>query len=235
MFKKTKISAMVTKKLLLLHQKKRSIFFLCFLFMVSFSFSQQVLTIKGIISSGKNIPLEGVTVLVKGSTNVATSNEKGMYSIKVSKGATLVYSLVGHEEMQIKIDNENSAGNIMLVTINSDMGEVVVVGYGTQKKASVVAAISTINSAEIVRTSSANLTVGLAGKLPGLTIMQKDGQLGKESLQTFIRGQATLNNSSPLIIVDGVPRELFSISAYDVESISILKDCLLYTSPSPRD
>ena len=215
---------MLKKKLLQLHQKKRSILFLFFLFMVSFSFAQQVLTVKGIISSEKNIPLEGVTVLVKGSTTVATTNEKGMYSIKVSKGATLVYSLVGHEEMQIKIDNENSAGNIVLVAKNSDMGEVVVVGYGTQKKASVVAAISTINSAEIVRTSSANLTVGLAGKLPGLTIMQKDGQLGKESLQTFIRGQATLNNSSPLIIVDGVPRELFSISAYDVETISILKD-----------
>jgi len=215
---------MFKKKLLQLHQKKRLILFFLSLFMVSFSFAQQVIIVKGIILSEKNIPLAGVTVLVKGSTSTATTDEKGMYLIKASKGATLVYSLVGYEEKEIKIINENTAGNVILVAKNENLDEVVVVGYGTQKKTSVVAAIGTITSAEIVRTASGNLTVGLAGKLPGLTIMQKDGQLGKESLQTFIRGQATLNSSAPLIMVDGVERELYSLSAYDVESISILKD-----------
>ena len=196
------------------------------LFCVLLLVSQQLFAqVRGKVSDASGMPIPGATIQEKGTTNGINTDADGKYQIKVTNPQTsvLVFSFIGMETQEIPVSGRT--------TVNVTMGEsivkiddVVVVGYGSQKKASVVAAISTINSTEIVRSATANLTVGLAGKMPGLIIMEKDGQLGKESIQTFIRGQATLNNSAPLILVDGIERELYSLSAYDVESMSILKD-----------
>jgi TonB-linked SusC/RagA family outer membrane protein len=194
----------------------------CALLMVSQQLFSQV---KGIVSDATGAPIPGVTIVEKGTSNGVLSNLDGMYQIKLQKemGAVLVFSFVGMEKKEIPVSGKTTI-NVSLGESTVDIDEVVVVGYGNQKKASVVASIATIGAAEIVQSPSSNLTVGMAGKMPGLTIMIKDGELGKENLQTFIRGQATLNSSNPLVLVDGVEREISSIDPYDIESVSILKD-----------
>ncbi len=196
------------------------------LFCVLFLVSQQLFSqVKGKVSDANGAPIPGVTIAEKGTNNGTLSDVNGMYQIKLqhAQGAVLVFSFVGMEKKEIAVGGKMTI-NTSLSEVVTGLDEVVVVGYGNQKKASVVAAISTISAAEIVQSPSSNLTIGMAGKMPGLTIMEKDGELGKESLQTFIRGQATLNSSAPLVLVDGVEREINSISPYDIESVSILKD-----------
>jgi TonB-linked SusC/RagA family outer membrane protein len=181
--------------------------------------------VKGKVSDVSGSPVPGVTIIEKGTNNGVISNADGNYSIRVrdQEAAVLVFSFVGLETQEVEVSGRTTI-DITLRESTEALEEVVVVGYGTQKKESVVAAISTITSAEIVQSPTSNLTAGLAGKMPGLTIMIKDGELGAENLQTFIRGQATMNSSAPLILVDGVERSITTIDPYDVESVSILKD-----------
>ncbi len=188
--------------------------------------TQQIFSqVKGKVSDEKGLPLPGVTIIEKGTTNGVITDPGGLYQIKVQNGQTsiLIFSFVGMKTQEIPVKGETTL-NVTLKEELKDIDEVVVVGYGTQKKESIVAAISTISAEDIVRTPTANLTAGLAGKLPGLTIMIKDGELGKENIQTYIRGQATTNTSNPLILVDGVEREITTLEPYDIESVSILKD-----------
>ena len=175
-------------------------------------------------NDGESLP--GVAVTVKGTTIGTTTDLNGKFSITVNdKNRVLVFSFLGYQSTEKSITGEGNVNiNVKLSSSAQGLDEVVVVGYGTQKKESVVAAISTISAKDIVRTPTANLLTGLAGKLPGLTIMVKDGELGKENVQTLIRGQATTNGSQPLILIDGVEREISTLDPYDIESISILKD-----------
>ena len=189
-------------------------------------FSQQMFSqIKGKVSDASGISIPGVTIIEKGTKNGVISDSDGKYQIQVSnqQKAVLIFSFVGLEVQEIPVAGKTTI-NVTLKESNTAIDEVVVVGYGTQKKESIVASIATISSAEIVQSPTSNLTAGLAGKMPGLTIMLKDGELGAENLQTFIRGQATMNSSTPLVLVDGVERQITTIDPYDVESVSILKD-----------
>lgn len=189
-------------------------------------FSPQLFSqVKGKVSDTSGMSIPGATIIEKGTKNGVVSDSDGKYQIQVSnqQKAVLVFSFVGLEEQEIPVAGKTTI-NVTLKESTTAIDEVVVVGYGTQKKESIVASIATISSAEIVQSPTSNLTAGLAGKMPGLTIMLKDGELGAENLQTFIRGQATMNSSSPLILVDGVERGINSIDPYDVESVSILKD-----------
>ncbi len=192
------------------------------LFLINLQLFAQV---KGKVSDVFGSPIPGVTIVEKGTNNGVVSNLDGNYDIRVNdqENAVLVFSFVGMETQEVPVLGRPSI-DITLSESTEALEEVVVVGYGTQKKESVVASIATISSDEIVQSPVSNLSVGLAGKMPGLTIMLKDGELGREGVQTFIRGQATLNSSAPLVLVDGVEREINNIDPYDVESISILKD-----------
>lgn len=197
-----------------------------FLFGALLLFSPQLFSqIKGTVSDPNGISIPGATIVEKGTKNGVVSDTNGNYQIKVSNQQTsiLVFSFVGLEEQEVPVAGKTTI-HVTLKETTTAIDEVVVVGYGTQKKESIVASITTISSAEIVQSPTSNLTAGLAGKMPGLTIMLKDGELGAENLQIFIRGQATLNSSSPLVLVDGVERQITTIDPYDVESISILKD-----------
>lgn len=198
--------------------------FLFFLFLISIGGMAQELTVTGKVIDEAREPVVGATVVVKGTTIGTVTNYNGEYSLKVgSPNVTLVFSFVGMKTNEIALGRKTTL-NVTLETETTGLDEVVVVGYGTQRKESVVASIATIGADDIVRSPTANLTSGLAGKMPGLTIMIKDGELGKENIQTFIRGQATVNSSAPLILVDGVEREITTLDPYDVESVSILKD-----------
>ena len=197
---------------------------LLLLFLISFWGMAQEQTVTGRVTDEAQEPIVGLTVVVKGTTNGTVTNINGEYSLKVgSPDVTLVFSFVGLTTQEIPLEGKATV-NVVMAAETTEIEDVVVVGYGTQRKESVVASISTIGTEDIVRSPTANLTSGLAGKMPGLTIMIKDGELGKENIQTFIRGQATVNSSAPLILVDGVERDITTLDPYDVESVSVLKD-----------
>ncbi len=202
---------------------KKILLSLCLL-LSTFILYGQGIRVTGRVTDDVGETLPGVTVMVKGTSIGAITDMNGRYEIRVpAPDATLVFSFIGMESQEIALGGRTLL-DLVLRSASTDLEEVVVVGYGTQRRESVVAAISTISSKEVVQSPTSNLTAGLAGKMPGLTIMLKDGELGRENIQTFIRGMATTNNSSPLILVDGVEREIATLNMHDIESISILKD-----------
>jgi TonB-linked SusC/RagA family outer membrane protein len=172
---------------------------------------------------GSTIP--GVSVKVKG-TNIGTLTDvNGNFTIKVSdKSRVLIFSYLGYEVTEKLVNDGNTNVNVQLVSSSQGLNEVVVVAYGTQKKETVTGAISSIQTREIKQSPAANLAVTLAGRLPGLTALQRSGEPGRDLTQIFIRGQGTVNAQSPIILVDGVERELTYIDPNEVESVSILKD-----------
>ena len=207
-------------------RKKVMVWQMMLLFGTLLLLSQQVFSqVKGKVSDANGVPIPGVTILEKGTTNGVITDTGGLYQININNGqnSVLVFSFVGMTSQEVPVTGKTII-DVVLKEETQALDEVVVVGYGTQKKESMVASIATISNAEIVQSPTSNLSVGLAGKMPGLTIMFKDGELGRENIQTFIRGQATLNTTSPLVLVDGVEREINTLDPYDVESISILKD-----------
>lgn len=219
---------MLTKLSTCFLYRKRLSFFCSFLFLFfSFiSFAQQTMTVTGTVISDNNLPVANVTVNVKGTTVGTTTDAKGKYTIQVNKGATLVLSSVGFEEKQVTVNAGNSVENIQLVSTNATLGNVVVVAYGVQKKVTVTGAISSIQTKELRQSSSATLAAALAGRLPGLTSIQSGGgQPGRDDATMYLRGASTTNGRSPLILIDGVPRDnIRTIDANEVASVSILKD-----------
>ena len=219
---------MSTKPVVRFLHKKRPAFlvFLCFLFFSLSSFSQQKIVVRGAVFSDSNVPIASVSVNIKGGNAGTTTDVNGKFTIEADRGATLVLSFVGYEEKEVKIKTTKSAENIQLVTTNSLMGNVVVVAYGVQKKVTVTGAISSIQTKELKQSSSATLAAALAGKLPGLISIQSGGgQPGRDDATMYLRGAATTNGRSPLILIDGVPRDnIRTIDANEVASVSILKD-----------
>lgn len=186
--------------------------------------SQQQVTITGTISDSTSAePLQGVSVLVEGTTRGTQTNASGMYSIAVAANATLVFRHVGYEQKTATISGQATI-DITLSAINKDLDQVVVVAYGRQKKATITGAIASIKTREIKQSPAANLAVTLAGRLPGLTAIQRSGEPGRDVTQLFIRGQGTVNGQAPIILVDGVERDLTYIDPNEIESVTILKD-----------
>ncbi|MDR2860018.1 MAG: TonB-dependent receptor [Mediterranea sp.] len=186
---------------------------------------QQTRTITGTITDEFKEPLIGVNVSIRGTTNGTITNINGRFSIQgVTSGATLVVSYVGYITQQISVGNTTNF-NIILVEDAKTLEEVVVVGYGTQKKESLSGAITAIRSDEITTTKTENLVTNLQGKMPGLLIRQQTGEPGVFDNMVSIRGYG-----EPLVVIDGVTRsregiaELAQLNSEDVESISILKD-----------
>ncbi|MBE7172393.1 MAG: SusC/RagA family TonB-linked outer membrane protein [Williamsia sp.] len=190
-------------------------------------FAQNNRTITGTVKNQAGAPLSGATISAK-STNInTTSDNAGSFRFSVpAKTKTLVISYVGMDEKEVDIVNQRPL-NITMNLGGSSLNDVVVVGYGRQRKASVVGAISQVNGAVLERTGGvSNLGMALTGNLPGLVTTSSTGVPGGEDPQIIIRSQTSWNSSSPLILVDGVerPGALGSIDITSVETISILKD-----------
>ncbi|QNK63261.1 TonB-dependent receptor [Pedobacter sp. PAMC26386] len=170
--------------------------------------------------TGQGLP--GATIKVKGTTQVAVTDHNGKFILKqVDQNAILVISYVGYISQEIKA---RSQVNLSLVAEAGNLEGVVVVGFGVQKKVSVTASIVTISNKELLQTPAANISNALVGRMPGLIAQQSSGDPGVDGSSLLIRGKATLNSSAPLILVDGVERPFNSISPFEVESISVLKD-----------
>ncbi len=182
--------------------------------------------LSGTVKDTKGLPLPGVTVMVKGTTLGIITDNEGSFGLSVPVNAkTLVFSFVGMKTQEFAIAGK-TVFNVVLEEEIVAIDDVVVVGYGVQKKASVVAAISQISSADIMKVGKASdLSRTLTGLLPGLTTMENtNSQPGSEKAQILIRSNTSWNSSAPLILVDGVERSMDDINTEDVETVSILKD-----------
>ena len=202
-----------------------ALFLMAILFAIS-SYGQQSYKITGTVRDAKTKEtLIGVNIIIKGTFTGTTSNVDGSYSIDVPNSAgTLQFSYLGYQPREEAIGGRS----VINVELNSDtktLEEVVVVGYGIQKKESVVGSISSITSKTLVSIPVSNITQSIAGKLSGVQVVQTSGEIGRDEADIFIRGQATYGNSNPLIVVDGIIRDGFAqIDPNEIQTMSILKD-----------
>jgi len=181
-------------------------------------------TIKGKVTNENNEILAGVTISVKGSTDKAFTSNEGTFELKVNSNATLEFKLLGYEE-KIVVVNQNTVYDVVMRPKVDVMDEVVVVGYGQQKKVNLTGAVSSINfEKEAESRPLTSISNALAGLAPGLQAMQSSGMPNSDNANIRIRGTGTLNSSSPLVLVDGMEQSFTDINPADVESISILKD-----------
>lgn len=194
------------KKLLpFLKKEKKVLVLVFFLFFSSFLLAQQKITVKGSVFSENNEPLAGVSVNVKGSSGGTTTDAKGMFTIQVDKGVTLVLTFIGYEEKQIKVNRENSIGDIQMASKNSALGEVVIIGYGTQRKSDLTGAVSSVSMRKVDEVPLVSVDQVLSGRASGVQITQSSGQAGAGT-SIRIRGGNSLNGTNePLFVIDGFP------------------------------
>ncbi len=187
-------------------------------------YAQNLIEVKGKVKSAAGF-LPAVSVTVKSNPAIGTTSDAaGNYSINVPEKSTLVFKSVGYNVVEMLV-NGQSVIDVMLDIESINLEDVVVVGYGTQKKVNVIGSVVTITNKELNASPVSNISNALAGRLPGAIIQQSNGEPGKDGASILIRGLATLGNNEPLIVVDGIlGRDLNSINANDVESISVLKD-----------
>jgi TonB-linked SusC/RagA family outer membrane protein len=183
-------------------------------------------TIKGKITDERNNPVIGATIVLKGSTSVGTiADDKGEFSLVIPTGKqALVVSFIGMESTEVNVDDKTTV-NITLKEQSVQISETVVIGYGQQKKESVVGAISQTKGETLERAGGvSSVGAALTGSLPGVVTVATQGTPGGEDPKIYIRGQSTWNNSDPLIMVDGIERTMSSVDISSIETISVLKD-----------
>ena len=189
------------------------------------SYSMAQRTLSGTITNNNAEPLIGVNILIKGSAAGTITDIDGKYSLEANDEDVLVFSYTGHGTQEILVGAQSIIDVIM--EEGALLDEVVVVGYGSQKKATVTGAVAQLKGDRLVESPSVNLSTSLAGRLPGLVVIQPSGEPGADDATINIRGINTLGNSSPLIVIDGVPDRnggLSRLSPQDIESVSVLKD-----------
>jgi TonB-linked SusC/RagA family outer membrane protein len=169
-----------------------------------------------------NEPLIGVSVLVKGTTNGTVTDLDGRYSLSASQGQTLVFSYIGYISQEIKV-GPNGTINVALKEDTETLDEVVVVGYGVQKKKLVTGATVQVKGENIAKLNTTNPLQALQGQTPGVSIASTSGQPGSD-MKVTIRGLGTVGNSGPLYLIDGVGGDISTLNPADIESIDVLKD-----------
>ncbi|HTE11964.1 MAG TPA: SusC/RagA family TonB-linked outer membrane protein, partial [Chitinophagaceae bacterium] len=206
-------------------------FLYCLVFMLCLVESNaQNLQVTGkITKSVTGEPLPGASIKIKGTNTVTITNETGRYSIVVPQaGATLIVSFAGMNNQERLVQRAGETNFILEENAATTLSDVVVVGYGQQRKSSVTGAIATIKTKELVQAPVADLSNALVGRVPGVITKQGSGEPGRDNAQIYIRGVSTFAGSTdPLYVVDGIvraPRDFSQLDANEVESISILKD-----------
>ncbi|MCD8166924.1 MAG: TonB-dependent receptor, partial [Bacteroides sp.] len=177
-----------------------------------------------VFSETDNEPIIGANVMVKGTTNGTITDLEGHFALQASADAILVVSYVGYVTQEIELRGRHS----LTIRLKEDTGlldEVVVVGYGTQKKETLTGSVVSVKGDEIRKSPAPNVSSSLSGKLPGLVVNQRSGEPGRDDPTILVRGFGIFGNTSPLIIIDGVERDNMSrMNPDDIESISVLKD-----------
>lgn len=188
--------------------------------------NQQTVTVKGTVKDTKGEPLIGVNITEKGTTNGITTTVNGHYRITVSgRDAVLVVSYIGFNTKEVKVGN-NTSLTITLWEADNELGEVVVVGYGVQKKINLTGAVASIQAGKIENRAAPNLSTMLTGLASGVSVRQGSGNPGSDGANIRIRGIGTFGGDyrAPLVLIDGAVGNMNSINPEDVESVSILKD-----------
>jgi len=193
---------------------------LCLTAVVSYAQQQ----IEGSVVDQNNEPLAGVFIVEKGTQNGTSTDQNGSFVIDVAPGATLVFSYIGFKEQEIPVGSRGRL-DIVLSEDQNLLDEIVVVGYGTQKKSSVTASVSTISSKELTKQVTTNVASTLQGRAPGVEVLQNGGEAGGD-VSILIRGAGTFGTTEPLYIIDGAVGNngLNSLNPSDIQSIEILKD-----------
>ncbi|MCR6722604.1 MAG: TonB-dependent receptor [Chitinophagaceae bacterium] len=179
--------------------------------------------VTGTVTNSAGSPMGGVNVSVKGSTVGTTTNDAGRFQLNADLGAVLVFSYAGFHEREETVDARTSI-EVKLEENLQSLENVVVVGYGTQKKVNMSGAVAQLSGKELENRPAANLTGALQGMLPGVTVYRGSGQPGAEGYGFRIRGFSSSNAASPLVLVDGVEQDLNLLDPNDIASISVLKD-----------
>ncbi len=186
---------------------------------------QQNKPVKGKVTNPQGEPMPGVTVLVKGTLNGTTTSVDGDYTItNVPQEAVLLFSFIGMKNQEIEVRGRSTI-NVILEEESIGIEEVVAVGYGAQKKVSIIGSVTTIEPKKLI-TSNANLSSSFAGQLSGVLAVQRSGEPGRDQSDFWIRGVSTFNANSQkaMVLVDGVERDMNNVDPLDIESFSILKD-----------
>lgn len=220
---KRKLNFSVPPCFRIVHVGFKFIFSVILMQLPAYGLHAQSLTVHGVVSDAKG-PLPNVSITILGGTTGTHSGDDGRYSIEAPANATLVFTSVGYQSRQLAVNNRT----IIDVTMTADarsLGEVVVVGYGTSKKATITGSISTVSGEDLKATPSVNFSNSLAGRLPGLVATTRSGEPGNDDAILRIRGSNTLGDNAPLIVIDGIAnRSMQRLDPADIESVTILKD-----------
>ncbi len=201
----------------------KEIFSVLFLFLFYLGGLSAQITVKGTVVDDQNIPLPGVSVLVKNTFRGTMSDADGTYSISARPEDTLVFSMVGMVTQEIVVGSKTQI-NLTLATETTLMDEVVVIGYGTVRKSDLTGSVSSIKTDDLLKVTSLNAEQGLQGKVTGVQVISTSGAPGAGAA-VRVRGVGTFNNSSPIFVVDGVILDDISfLNSSDIASMEVLKD-----------
>lgn len=195
----------------------------CFVLALSPMASGQSLDVSGRVL-GSDGPEVGVVISVVGGAANSITDQDGYYSIQVpNANSVLLYSLLGYKEQRVSVQGR-SVVNVRLEEEHTSLDEVVVIGYGTQRKEFVVGSVSQVSSKDLLKAPVTNVQNMLAGRLSGMTTIQQTGTPGDDSARLLVRGFSTFNDSSPLMLVDGVEMPMSQLNPNDIASVTVLKD-----------
>ncbi len=201
------------------------LFYLLLCLIYSKGYAQQPIIISGSVLNQKGEPLQGASVVQTGTTNATVTDRQGLFKLSVSsKTANLEISYVGYIKESIPVRNRNNI-LIVLEEAKSNLEEVVVIGYGTQKVADLTGSVSTVSSKTLLASPQTNASDLLEGRISGLDVTQPTGQPGLDDANLQIRGLGSFGASAaPLVLVDGVVGTISNIAPSDIESVTVLKD-----------
>lgn len=180
--------------------------------------------VNGVVIDESSLPMPGVQVKIKGTTTGTITGVDGDFSLNCKLGDILIFTYIGYQTVEQSYKGERIL-SISMVPMTENLDEVVIIGYGKQKKNSVVSSVNSIGHKELAISPSRSLTNALAGQLPGLIAIQRSGEPGYDNSEFWIRGQSSFSGgTTPLVLVDGVPRAMNDIEVDEIESFTLLKD-----------
>ncbi|ANH81839.1 hypothetical protein A8C56_13395 [Niabella ginsenosidivorans] len=180
--------------------------------------------VHGLVTDSLGTPLQGVSVIIKGTKQGTLTNEKGMFEIDAPDNSIIVVSRIGYQSQELRVTG-NEMLKIVLKEATTGLGEVVVIGYGTKlKESDLTGSVARLGSDKITSRPVAGTLEALQGLIPGVTISRNSGRPGGQGYQLSIRGVSSINGNVPLVLIDGIPGDLNLINPEDIEDITVLKD-----------
>lgn len=179
--------------------------------------------LSGTVVDSAGVPVSGASIVIKGTNKGAISDGNGNFVLSVDRGDVIVVSHLGYTTKEITIGDQEQL-TIQLLNTNNNLGDIVIVGYGTQRRKDVTGAIASIGQKDLRQSPVANLSNAVAGRLPGLIAIQNSGEPGADGSNLYIRGLGTTGSNNPLVLVDGIERDFSNLDPNEISDITILKD-----------